>query len=476
MKGTEGGRESRQRSATERHDMNTIGLDLALMADLERETSELLSQLIQIDTTNPPGNETAVAEFMAAWFRRHGLEGEVVGEPADRASFVLRLQGRRAGPSLLLLAHEDVVPAGAADWQVPPFSGLIKDGYVWGRGALDIKNLVAANAVAVRRLVEAGAPFDGTLVYACTADEESCRGGGIRWLLEHRPDLVACDYVLNEGDGAFIPCGDRRLFMLQSGEKGAAQFRIVVHGQGGHGSVPLRRENAVLAAARVVEALVAHQLPVVVEDCSRDLVEVLVEAPALRSRLRDPMRARAALAELAERDPQLADTIEPLYGFAFSPTVVQSGSAAVNVFSTSVTLGIDCRTLVGHDEHEVEAAVRAALAQIDCPWELEWINVVPGNSSPYPTPLSEAIRTVLRRHVPNTELVNTHCAAFTDSRWIRAACPEVVAYNFDPHVEESRADVSVRGHNVDERILVRDLAFEAFFAEQVALELLQRPS
>ena len=143
--------------------MTPVGLEPALVAEVEQETSELLSQLIQIDTSNPPGNETAVAEFMAAWFRGHGLEGEVVGEPADRASFVFRLEGRQPGPSLLLLAHEDVVPANAADWQVPPFSGLIKDGYVWGRGAMDIKNLVAANAVAMRRLAAAGAPFDGTV-------------------------------------------------------------------------------------------------------------------------------------------------------------------------------------------------------------------------------------------------------------------------------------------------------------------------
>ena len=119
--------------------MDIAGLDPAVVAEVERETSELLSRLIQIDTSNPPGNETAVAELMDHWFREAGLHGEIVGEPADRRSFVLRLEGQRPGPSLLLLAHEDVVPANADDWQVPPFSGLIKDGYVWGRGAVDIK-------------------------------------------------------------------------------------------------------------------------------------------------------------------------------------------------------------------------------------------------------------------------------------------------------------------------------------------------
>jgi acetylornithine deacetylase/succinyl-diaminopimelate desuccinylase-like protein len=127
------------------------GIDRAVVAEVERETSELLSALIRIDTSNPPGNETQVAEYMAAWFRARGLEGQIVGEPKGRESFVLRLESGRPGASLLLLAHEDVVPANADDWQVPPFSGLIKDGYVWGRGAVDIKNLVAANAVATAR-------------------------------------------------------------------------------------------------------------------------------------------------------------------------------------------------------------------------------------------------------------------------------------------------------------------------------------
>lgn len=462
----------REDSEGDRKNGNLVDVDPALLADLGRETSELLSQLIQIDTSNPPGNETAVAEFMAAWFRGHGLAGEIAGEPAERASFVLRLEGRQPGPTLLLLAHEDVVSVNAADWQVPPFSGLIQDGYVWGRGATDIKNLVAAHAVAVRRLAAAGAPFDGTVVYACTADEERCRGGGIRWLLEHRPDLLRCDYALNEGDGAYIPTGDRRVFLLQSGEKGTAQFRLIVHGQGGHGSLPQRHGNAVLAAAQVVEALLAHELPVVIDDSSRDSVELLVADAGLRGRLRDAGRSRAALTELAERHPDLTEVIEPLYGFGFSPTMVQSNSGAVNVFSTQVVISIDCRPLVGHDETEVESEVRAALAGVDAEWELEWINVVRGNSSRYPSPLSEAIATVLRNHVPSAEIGYTHNAGFTDAHWLRVALPDVVAYDFEPFVEESCVDVWPRAHGIDERILVRDLAFQAFFAERVALELL----
>ena len=454
--------------------MDIVGIDPAVVSEVERETSELLSRLIRIDTSNPPGNETAVAELMDAWFREAGLRGEVVGEPADRRSFVLRLEGGRPGPSLLLLAHEDVVPADPEGWQVPPFSGLIEDGYVWGRGAVDIKNLVAAHAVAVRRLAAAGAPFAGSVVYACTADEEEGSVGGARWLIENRPDLVLTDFVVNEGGGQFIARDGAPVYLLESGEKGTAQFRVVVHGEGGHASVPLRGGNAVVAAARVVEALAAYELPVVVDDASAELVELLVDDAGLRRRLRDPSQARAALAELAARDGGLADMIEPLYGFAFSPTIVRTNSEAVNVYPTRVEVSVDCRTLAGHDEREVEAEVRDALSGVDARWDLEWISpVVKGNASPYPTALSEAVRTVLERHVPGARLANSHSVGFTDSNWFRAAHPGVVAYNFSPHVEEGYEEVTPRYHNVDERISVRDLGFQVLFAERLALEVLR---
>ena len=185
--------------------------------------------------------------------------------------------------------------------------------------------------------------------------------GGARWLIENRPDLVLTDFVVNEGGGQFIARDGAPVYLLESGEKGTAQFRVVVHGEGGHASVPLRGGNAVVAAARVVEALAAYELPVVVDDASAELVELLVDDAGLRRRLRDPSQARAALAELAARDGGLADMIEPLYGFAFSPTIVRTNSEAVNVYPTRVEVSVDCRTLAGHDEREVEAEVRDAL-------------------------------------------------------------------------------------------------------------------
>lgn len=454
--------------------MDIAGVDPGVVAEVELETSELLSRLIRIDTSNPPGDETRVAEFMAAWFAERGLRGEIVGELPGRLSFVLRVEGARPGPSLLLLAHEDVVPANAADWRVPPFSGLIKDGYVWGRGAVDIKNLVAAHAVATARVAASAVGFAGTLVYACTADEEEGSVGGARWLVKQRPDLIRTDYVINEGGGHFLERAGRRVYVLESGEKGTAQFRLTVRGEAGHASVPLRHGNAVVAAARVVEALATHELPIVVDASSEELVRLLVDAPALRRRLREPATAREALIELARRDVQLADMIEPLYGFAFSPTIITSNSGAVNVYPSAVHVSVDCRMLAGHDEQEVLSEVRAALDGVEADWDLEWVGpVVRGNASPYPSPLADAIRATLERHIPGAELVNSHSPGFTDSNWFRAAYPDTVAYNFAPYLVEEYSEVTPRYHNVDERILIRDLAFQALFAEGVALELLR---
>jgi acetylornithine deacetylase/succinyl-diaminopimelate desuccinylase-like protein len=229
----------------------------------------------------------------------------------------------------------------------------------------------------------------------------------------------------------------------------------------------------VVGAARCIDALASHRLPLVIDGSSEELVQMLVDSPALRERLRDPETAREALAELARHDVLLADMIEPLYGFQFSPTILKSNSAAVNVFPTRVEVTVDCRMLAGHDEQEVLTEVRTALDGVEADWDLEWVGpVTRGNFSPYPSPLSDAIASTLQRFVPESQLANSHSVGFTDSNWFRAAYPDVIAYNFAPHLVETSEEVTPRYHNVDERILIRDLAFQALFAESVASEVL----
>lgn len=453
--------------------MDIAGVDPSIVTKVRDEVVPLLADLIRIDTSNPPGNETQAALFLDKWFKARGLEGQIVGELEHRKNFILRLEGKRPGPTLVLLAHMDVVPAEPASWSVPPFAGVVKDDRVWGRGAGDIKNLVAAHAVAVSRLAAAGRDFAGTVVYAATADEEEGTDCGARWLVRNRPDLVKGDYLLNEGGGEFDVLRGERVYELNTGEKGTAQFRITVHGQAGHASVPLRKSNAVVAAAQIVQALHAHQPAVHMDHLPSDYVRLLVESEELCARLLEPATARAALAELHELDDGKARLLEPHYGITFSPTIVRSSSEAPNVFPERVVVTVDCRTLAGRGEDEVRVEVDRALAGIDAHWELEFLGSVMGNASADPSPFSEAIDRVMQRCVPGAKTVSLHCVGFTDSNWFRAAFPDVVAYGFGPYIEEDATVTSDQFHNHDERIHVNDLTFQAVFAEEVVKELLK---
>jgi acetylornithine deacetylase/succinyl-diaminopimelate desuccinylase-like protein len=444
----------------------------AALDESGRETAELLSRLIQINTTNPPGNETAVAHFLRDYFAAHGVEGEVVGEWPERQNFIARLHGSRPGPTLVVMAHMDVVPCEPEQWSQPPFSGLIKDGYVWGRGADDIKNLVAAETVAFLRLAAAGADFAGTLVLAATADEEVGDQCGARWLVQNRPDLVRCDYLLNEGGGEYVEVAGKRTYMLTVGEKGTAQFKLTFHGETGHASVPPHGRNAVAEMARAIKALVEHE-PELRFDCVPELlIERLVGDAGLRSRLLDPAQVRPALAELRAVDVETADLIEPLYGITLVPTIVRAGGEAVNVLASHAEVTVDCRTLPGQTEDDVRREVEAALGGPGG-WELEWLGTVAGNDSPVGNDFSRAIDTVIAEAVPGAVVAPMHCVGFTDSNWYRATFPDVVAYGFGPYITEDYLATGPRCHNHDERITVRDVGFQAAFVERLVRELLR---
>src|SRR5437763_5227196 len=185
--------------------------------------------MIRLDTTNPPGNETAAAELLRDYLEPHGVVCELYARTPERANLVARIAGTGDGPSLLLLGHTDVVLADAAEWSVPPFSGHVAHGDVWGRGALDMKSQVAANAVAIASLAREGFRPSGDLIFAATADEEG--GGayvGLNWLCEAHPDAVRCDFAINEGGGDRIELADGRpIYVPTVAEKMSAPFRLV---------------------------------------------------------------------------------------------------------------------------------------------------------------------------------------------------------------------------------------------------------
>jgi len=436
----------------------------------EAETVDLLSRLLRIDTTND--NETAAAELLRDFLAAAGVPGQLIGELPRRQNLVARLKGASPGPTLLLLGHTDVVPAEAEDWSVPPFSGTVRDGWVWGRGAVDMKNQVAAQAVAVARLARDRDRLRGDVLYVATCDEEDGAHCGAKWLVENVPDLVRADYLLNEGGGEFSQVGDELLYPLTVGEKAFAQFKIRTHGQAGHGSVPLHEHNAVEKLARAITALADYELPAIVGPLTAAYIDLIVDDADLRARLKDPQRARAAIAELWQRNDKVAQAIEPLLGITFSPTIVRGGTEAVNVIPSHAEVAVDCRILPQQTPADVQAAVTAALAPLGDGWEFAWVDVTNGNESPAPTPLSESLERVLRRAAPRARLAPLYLSGFTDSRWFREAFPEIVAYGFCPFFYEDTETMGDRCHGIDERIATKDVAFQAWYAEQVARDLL----
>ena len=229
---------------------------------LRDEVVELARELIRLDTSNPPGNETPAAELIAATCAPPGSSASSSARTPSASTWSPGSPAPGAGPSLMLLAHTDVVPASRDGWSVPPFEARA-DGRLIGRGAVDMKNELAARVVAVAALARSGVRPDGDVVLIAEADEErNTDGVGLEWLARERPDL-RCDFALNEGGGVLLElAGGRRVVTVSVGEKQVTALRIRVRGIAGHASISNRPTNAVGHAATAVERLLAYEAPV----------------------------------------------------------------------------------------------------------------------------------------------------------------------------------------------------------------------
>ena len=428
-----------------------------LANDFRTETAHLLADLIRIDTTNPPGNETPAADHLAAYLAEAGVQPELRGRTPERANLVARLRGSGDGPALMLLGHTDVVLADAAEWSVPPFSGLERDGHVWGRGALDMKGQVAAEAVAFAALAREGWSGAGDLVYCAVADEEVGDGWGLPWMIEHHPDLVRVDYVVNEGGGERVTNGARVAYTVGVGEKQCSAFAITTRGRSGHASVPGASDNALLKLIPVLERIDRMTPP------SRDLPELHT---FLRSIGADDADPRRVMDGARAHNPLLAEMIEPMLGATVAPTGM-SASTKINVIPGRAQLRCDCRILPGMTQADVEGAVREALAGLE--YEFEFIERDGGTMSSPDTPLFAAIEEFLPEIEPGATAAPVICSGFTDSHWMRGAFGSV-AYGFMP----TRMDPMLAGslvHSSDERIPLDDLDLAVRFFMHVARTL-----
>ena len=410
---------------------------------LREEVTVLLQELLRANTVSPPGNETLAVDVLRAYLDANMVPYEIVAKAPERANLVARLPGGD-GPTLALIAHTDTVRADPEEWSRDPWSGDLVDGEIWGRGALDMKNQVAASAVAFTSLWREGFRPAGDVILVLHADEEVGDDFGMSWLAREHPDLVRADFALNEGGGERCVFGGNVYYLCAVGEKMSAPFQLRVHGRSGHASVPSIADNALVKAARYVEALGRYEPPQqVIPEVQAFFEAVLGEMPPLGQAL---ARARAL-------HPLAAELVEPLLSFTLSPTMIEA-SKQRNVIPALCSVTVDCRLLPGMTPEDVEPLIRAALGEGS--YELEWIERFGGTRSPVGTPLWESLGRWVGALEPGARLVPTVCAGFTDSHWLREAF-DTVAYGFFP-MRAMDPELAARLiHSADERVPVADL-------------------
>jgi acetylornithine deacetylase/succinyl-diaminopimelate desuccinylase-like protein len=465
--------------------MSTSGSEIgrAGLGQPAAEAQALLARLIRFNTVNPPGNELAAQEYLSNHLSEAGFECELLGAEPERPNLVARLRpadpsAAPAGPTLCYLGHVDTVLANASEWTHDPWSGDLADGFLWGRGALDMKSQVAAEIAAAASLARAGwRPARGELLIVAVVDEETGGSLGAEWITQQHPDKVRCDLLVNEGGGAVFEYGSpptqpaRRCYGVCCAEKGVFRFKLITDGVAGHASMPGMGENALLKMGPLLERFAARQP-------SYQLTEEPLEF--LRGIGEDPEDPQGAIARLRAADPRLAVMFEPMLGVTFTPTRI-AASEKINVIPSSAELKVDCRVPPGLGEAEVRAALAEVLgdgsdshtsADGGPSWRIEFTERVVGNRSPASSPLMDVISEWVAECDPGARVVPVVLPGFTDSRHFRMAFPECVAYGFFPQRHQSMLQSTPLIHGADERIDVRDLAFATELFTQLAVRVL----
>jgi acetylornithine deacetylase/succinyl-diaminopimelate desuccinylase-like protein len=394
------------------------------------------------------------------YLEANGVACELYARVPERANLVARLPGTGDAPSLLLLGHTDVVLADPAEWSVPPFSGEVRDGEIWGRGALDMKSQVAAEAVALASLAREGFKPKGDLILTATADEEVGDAFGLEWLCQAHPDAVRCDYAINEGAGDRIQLGGATFYVCATAEKLTAPFTIFVKGRSGHASMPSIADNALIKAATLIDRIAAfrpeQELQQEVETFTRTVLGELPPTGEIVDRV-------GALDEIT------GEVVRALLAPTFSPTII-SASHKRNVIPALVELEVDCRLLPGQTPEQIEPVVRSMLGN-DIEYDLVFGDSHGGTRSALDTPLWQALQSFVAETEQDARAVPLACPGFTDSHWLREAFG-TVAYGFFP-MRTMPPEVSAQLiHSADERIPISDLELGVEWFRHAAREML----
>ena len=402
---------------------------MTVTTDPTAEVTDLLQRLIRNECVNDgtpaSGHETRSVDLLQDYLHLPGVEMKRYEPAPGRGSMVLRIEGSDPkAPSLHLMGHTDVVPVTASGWKHDPFGGELIDGHVWGRGAIDMLDVTASMAVAVRRLIESGFRPKGTLIYSAMADEEALGTHGAQWLTEHAWDDVKSDFLVTEFGGARLPLSGPPKLPIMTAEKGSQWTRLRVRGTPGHGSTPYRSDNALVKAAEVITRVARYRAPLRLNDLWKRIVEGLELPAALRLALTNPATFDLAL----DRAPAGA---APIFYAAtrttFSPNIAHAG-VKLNVIPDSAEIDIDIRTMAGDDGEAVRGMLRDAIGDLWSEVEVVAEGENPATESPLRSPLWDTLTQVTKQLIPGAETIPFLVWGATDARYFRRK--GVVSYGY----------------------------------------------
>jgi acetylornithine deacetylase/succinyl-diaminopimelate desuccinylase-like protein len=431
------------------------GIDWSAIQD---EATQILSDLVRMNTVNPPGQEMACAQYLAGILLREGLAPVVVESAAGRGSVVARVKGNGNLKPLILLSHLDVVAVEPDKWLHDPFGGEVIDGYVWGRGTLDCKGLTTIELMALLALVRQGVPFRRDVIFAATADEETGGAMGAGWLVANRRELVDGEWCINEGGGEAYTVGGKTLYTCETAEKGTARLKVTAKGPAGHGSVP-REDNAVILLSKAMARLGDALLPLHRTATMDGLLTVIGSVMQPRLSLEEFLRLgddREALRRVLPR-ASMADMIYAMLHNTLTPTMLKAGER-INVIPSAAEGWVDGRILPGQDRDSFLKEIKDALG--DLPVEVSWVSgeKPPGAlESPSEGALYDAVREVMAQHAPDGLLAPFMLTGGTDAKHLEPAGVRV--YGFWPMLEDPNALAMELVHNHNERISVANLGF-----------------
>lgn len=426
--------------------------DVAISWDSVREeVTGHLQRLIQFNTVNPPGNESLAANYLREIVEREGIDVHVLESAPGRGNFVARIPGTGNGRPLMLMAHSDVVSVEPEKWTHDPFSGDIANGQVWGRGAVDTKDLVACELMVMLLIKRAGLTLDRDLIMATFADEEAGGRYGAGWMWQNHRELIDAEVAINEGGGLAINVGGKRFYLCQTGEKGGARMRLTGRGAPGHASMPLP-DTAMRRAGRAMVRLTEHTFPTILTQTVQQMLTAMGSAlggdgnERFQQILADPTWKNLSQLPFEENE-RLA-----LYATTRNtavPTIVHGGHR-INVIPSEVTVDVDGRVLPGQDPEKFVEEVRELIGD---DVNVEMTNGSTGLEADPSSPLFETISSTIAELDPGATVVPYLVAGGTDAKSI----PGVKVYGFMP--TRDNPEECALAHSHDERISISNLEF-----------------